>query len=43
MNGVVFQTSTMMIDAMARSGLAVQASGCAIRCSETRMWLMTPN
>src|SRR5262245_17007645 len=31
MNGVVFQTSTMMTEIIDRSGFAVHASGCEIR------------
>ena len=43
MNGVVFQTSTMITAASAVSGEAVQAIGWSIRCRACRMTLMIPN
>ena len=43
MNGVVFQTSTMITAARAVSGEAVQAIGAAIRPRFIRMTLMIPN
>ena len=43
MNGVVFQTSTMITDAIASPGSAVQAIGCERRPSESSTWLTMPN
>ena len=43
MNGVVFQTSTMITAASAVSGEAVQAIGWSIRRRACRMTLMIPN
>src|SRR5438128_1001542 len=43
MNGVVFQTSTMITAHIAVCELAVQATGDEMTCKDIRIWLMTPN
>src|SRR2546421_7105678 len=43
MNGVVFQTSTMITAIIDRSGLAVHASGCEMNPSFINASLMIPN